>query len=170
MDKFGELINYICYKVENPKELGKTKLNKILWYSDREFFEKNGNTISGQEYIKLQYGPVPAKIDKEIKELEDNKYLITRKSPYFGKTIQEFISIKEPNFNKFNAEEISIIDKYIELICFNHTAKSISNESHDEIWEMTEIGNIIPFEATLVSELGEITDEDLKEIRAYYNV
>lgn len=33
-EKFKALVHYICWKVEDPRQLGATKLNKILWFSD----------------------------------------------------------------------------------------------------------------------------------------
>lgn len=33
-EKFKALVHYICWKVEDPRQLGATKLNNILWFSD----------------------------------------------------------------------------------------------------------------------------------------
>jgi hypothetical protein len=59
----------------------------------------------------------------------------------------------------FKPQEISIVDDVLREVCFNHTAASISLASHDDIWKLAEIGEEIPLETAIVSELAEITED-----------
>ncbi|HEX9660433.1 MAG TPA: hypothetical protein VGA18_09030, partial [Rhodothermales bacterium] len=50
-------MHYVCYKAPNPKKLGATKLNKILFFSEMQSFLLSGNAIAGEKYVKRQFGP-----------------------------------------------------------------------------------------------------------------
>jgi hypothetical protein len=56
--KFSNLVHYICYKCDDPSQLGATKLNKILWYCDMFSYRWNSESMTGENYIKRQFGPV----------------------------------------------------------------------------------------------------------------
>ena len=59
-EKFYAMVLFFANKNE---ELLKTKLMKLLNYSDMIFFKENGISISGTSYVHLPYGPVPENID-----------------------------------------------------------------------------------------------------------
>lgn len=62
----------------------------------------------------------------------------------------------------FSAEEISTVDEYIRIICNKHTAKSISEASHDIVWEVAEIGEEIPYFTVYSHLLGDIDVKDVE--------
>lgn len=49
----------ILFFALNQSALYKTKLMKLLWYSDMLFFKNNVKSITGMKYIHQKYGPVP---------------------------------------------------------------------------------------------------------------
>ena len=157
-----DMVHYICAKVDSPNKLGAIKLNKILFFSDSITYLNEGESITGETYIKRQYGPVPKSILPIISELVTNKRIVTRDKKYQGITKREYISLKEPNLKEFFAEEIALIDNIINFVCDGHTAESISDLTHDDIWEMAEIGEEIPLNAAFVAYLGEIDESDVK--------
>jgi hypothetical protein len=55
-----------------------------------------------------------------------------------------------------------MIDDILEIICTEHTAQSISDTTHDKIWELAEIGEEIPYYTIFASKLGEINEDDIK--------
>lgn len=158
--KFTELVHYICHKSDHDK-LGAVKLNKILWFSDVLNFLGWGASITGETYIKRQRGPVPGHVLQTLEKLRNEGALSIAEKPMYGYTKREFVSLKEPNIDFFKAHEISLIDEVIETITNNHTATSISELTHDDIWEMAEIGEAIPYETIMVANLGEIDENDI---------
>lgn len=159
--RFAKLVQYICFRCENPQQLGKTKLNKILWFSDMLTFERTGKPLTGECYVKLQYGPVPRHIDDAIEDLKsDGKLSVRLPEQTYDPTL--FFAIEAPDISDFTAEEVSLVDRIIDVITRNHTATSISRATHDDIYELAEMGEEIPYEAFLASELGEVTVEDFK--------
>jgi hypothetical protein len=160
-DKFKALVLYICAAVEDRDQLGLTKLNKILWYSDAIAYLKWREPITGETYDKRQFGPMPRDIYTVIEELEAAKVLAVSVSDHFGYKKKEFIPLIEAKTDMFSADQIALVDDIIQAICDGHTAKSISKLSHDEIWKMAKIGEELPYEAVLVSRLGELDGADM---------
>ena len=160
--KLTRLAHYICFQCHDPSVLGATKLNKILWYADLIAYLKTGKQITGETYIKQQFGPLPKHILGVIEDLQERKDLVTREVPFFGKQKREYIALTEPDISMFTPEEISIVDSVMDVVCHKHTAASISLASHDVIWKLAEIGEEIPMYAALASELGEVTEKDIR--------
>ena len=160
-EKFKILVLYICSKCD-PKELGSTKLNKVLWYSDMISYLSFQKPITGEVYVKRQFGPVPKHILAIIDKMESEGQIVTRDAVVFGYGKKEYIALEKPDLASFTADEISMVDDLIEIICKGHTAKEISETSHDGIWELAEMGEEIPYHAFLASKIGEIDEEDVK--------
>lgn len=160
-EKFKNLVLYVCSKCD-PKELGSTKLNKVLLYSDMFSYLHLQGPITGEIYVKRQFGPVPKHILPIIAEMELEGKIVTRDGKIFRYDKKEYIALKDPDLTLFTADEISMVDDLIEIICKEHTAKSISEASHDRIWELAEIGEEIPYYAFLASKTGEIDKEDIE--------
>lgn len=156
------LVLYICSLARDPSVLGATKLNKILWYSDAMSYCMFGESITGETYIKRQFGPVPKHIVDVIEELETEKKIAVRREPFYGYPKVEFFALSKQDLSEFSPEEISLIDDIANTIFFNHTASSIFALSHDGIWESAQIGEEIPPYAFMASQLGEITEKDME--------
>lgn len=161
-DKFKALVHYVCNKAEDPSVLGSIKLNKVVWYSDSIYYKINGDSITGETYIKRQFGPVPRHIVQVIDELGKEGKVRRGKVDHFGHMKHEFISIEEPKTELFSSSEISIIDRAYEHVCLNHTAMSISEETHGIIWQLANIGEEIPLYTSFASETGEIDENDVE--------
>lgn len=161
--RFKALVHYILEKCDDPKKLGATKLNKVLWYADTFAFRSTGQTISGEtHYVKRQFGPVPKKILAAINDLKSEKKILVRETEYFGKPKREYISLESADTSKFTSEEIEIVDAVLGVICDHHTAASISDMSHDLIWEAAELGEEIPVYAVLAAQAGAPSKDDMK--------
>ncbi|MBS1913461.1 MAG: SocA family protein [Bacteroidetes bacterium] len=170
-DKYVALVHYICWRCQDPSKLGKTKLNKILFYSDFASYLYYRKPITDTGYIKLQFGPVPKDIDQVIIRLRHEGKVVERDAQHFGYPKKEFIALTRPDISAFTAEEISLVEMYIEDICNEHTATSISQASHTLAWELAEMGEEIPYPAVFAFQFGEISSEDLawaqKEVERY---
>jgi len=175
MKKLKNITHYICEKCSDPNKLGTTKLNKILWLIDCISYEKTGKSVTKATYIKRQYGPVPKEILEVKNELQKEGKIAIRKDFVCGRIVQEkLISLKEPDINGFTSKEISLSDSIIADICFNHTAKSISELTHDEIWEAAEIGEQLPLFVVFARNNGEINENDIswakEKLKSLYNI
>ncbi|MDQ6435660.1 Panacea domain-containing protein [Mesorhizobium sp. LHD-90] len=158
--KLNAAAHYIISRCQ-PADLGATKLNKILWFADVEYFERYGKSITGDEYVKRQFGPVPKHAPMATRELEESGLIVSREVDYFGKPKKEFWSLQEADITGFDPNAIAIIDKMIDWVCIDHTATSISDKTHNILWESAEMGEVIPLGAALAYRSAEITEEDI---------
>ena len=164
-EKFKALVLYVCAKSEKYEEFGAVKLNKILYYSDVTAYRRHGTPITGETYVKRQRGPAPKRILPAQNELVSEGKLIVRDKPYYPDTKREFIVKEQPDISGFSPEEISLIDYMVEAINQSFTATEISNITHDDVWEILELGEEIPYHAIFSSHTGEIDETDIEWAR-----
>jgi hypothetical protein len=160
-DKFKTLVHYICWRCEDPDKLGAIKLNKVLWFADTIAFCKTGKPITGVQYVKQKFGPVPKPILPILRELATERKLLIQDIPFYGKTKRHYISLRDPDFSTFTAEQLEIIDDVLKTIVFEHSAESISDLTHDRVWKLAEVGETIPHFAALACQLGKINEDDI---------
>ena len=163
-EKLQSLMHYIIWKCPDPTRLGAVKLNKTLWYSDLFTYLEKGRSITGIAYIKRQFGPVPKPDDftEASEKLKGEGKIAITEGIYYGKPHRQFVALKLPDISMFSSEEISIVDIMIEEICQKHTASSISNLSHDIIWESADIGEEIPLCTAFAARFGQINEDDIQ--------
>jgi hypothetical protein len=158
MEKMKNLVHYICAYFDRSL-LGKTKLNKILWFCDTEAYQQVGNPITGETYVKQKFGPVPSHIDEVLQLLYKEGKLIEREAPCYCYTKKEFISLKRPDVSGFTPQEIEIINEIASTVCDNFTASEISEATHDALWQTAEIGESLPYECTLIESFPDPTPD-----------
>lgn len=163
-DKYKSAVHYIIDGCENPLTLGSVKLNKILFYSDGEIFLKEKKSITSDIYIKRQFGPVPKNIINILKELENEGKIAISKKKYDSYNHTVFFSLADVDLTCLNAQEVDVLNAYRETICNDYTAKKISEKTHNEIWEMADIGEEIPLYTIYAANLGEINETDIEYI------
>jgi hypothetical protein len=164
-NKLKTLVHYVCWKADDPAVLGAIKLNKVLWVADLWAYVERGSPITGEHYVKRQHGPVSPSVPGLVSELASAGNLVVRRRDHFGKEKVDYIALTKPDISVFSADEISLIDEAIQFVCYEHTAKQISDKTHDIIWELAELGEEIPYEAMLASGLGEVTPDDVEWAR-----
>ena len=151
-EKFKAIVHYICHKADK-NELGATKLNKILWYTDTIQFLASGKSVTGETYVKQDYGPVPHHILQIMDELEVCDFIKREKSPYYNYKKTDYNCLKKPDVSSIEKKELGLIDIFIDVICKEHTAISISTSTHDWIWEIADQGEEIPLYTAFVANI-----------------
>src|SRR5438552_3689164 len=96
-EKLKALVHYVAARCEDPRVLGSIKLNKVLWLSDLHSYVTTGTPITGERYIKRQFGPVAASMVGILTELQQEEKLIVREieAPN-GKIKTDYIALKRP--------------------------------------------------------------------------
>jgi Protein of unknown function (DUF4065) len=161
-DRLRDLIHYVCWKCEDPSKLGVTKLYKILWFSDTWHYRLHGRPITGAEYVKREFGPAPRRGLPAIEELKRDGRLVEPARQGIPFERRDLIAVVVPDTSGFSPAELMIVDTVIKEICDNYTAAGISELSHDIVWDVAQMGEVIPVFAVLASVPGEITDADMQ--------
>lgn len=163
-EKLKALVHYVISRCEDPNMLGSIKLNKVLWVSDLWAYVKWGQPITGEYYVKQQFGPVASTVGI-LRELQAEQKIVVRERQVFSGMKTDYIALADPEIDNFSADEISLVERAIEFVCLQHTAMGISDKTHDLIWELAEIGEQIPYEAMWASRLDGVTKDDVKWAR-----
>ncbi|MCI0400054.1 MAG: SocA family protein [Gammaproteobacteria bacterium] len=160
-EKFKTLVHYICRECREPSKLGKTKLHKILWLSDVQNYLLRAAPLTGERYIKLKFGPCADHLDSILDELRAEGLLHIERTEHEGYDQFEFYAKGEPNKGLFTEKELATINDQMRLVIEDHTAGSISDRSHDEIWRMAIMREEIPYQAYLVKRFAKPSKKDL---------
>ena len=93
------------------------KLYKILYFADREHLVEYGRPITGDEYIAMDYGPVPSFLRDAIKSVnQENPYFPSNidAKDYF-EVVSYFVGAKrECNLDYLSGSDTECIEKAIE--------------------------------------------------------
>ncbi|MBI3626510.1 SocA family protein [Candidatus Uhrbacteria bacterium] len=108
--KYKNAILFFANKIQN-NTLGKLKMMKLLYYLDFDFFEKYGRSVTGDEYLRFERGPVPRMAEKLLREMTGVQIKVTRKKIAHGYNDQQHI---EPliafDINVFDKEELLMLE------------------------------------------------------------
>jgi hypothetical protein len=162
LQKFKKLVHYVCWRcASDPTKLGAVKLNKILWFADAAHYYATGKAMTGVRYVRRQYGPVPAPILPVLRELEEEGKLTIQDAKFHGLAKKEYIIHQPADESFLSPDERTLVEEIIEFVCNKHTAKSVSNATHNSVWEVAVDGETIPYFTVFVRP-GKITEEDRK--------
>lgn len=157
-DRLSSVTHYVIARCD-PARLGATKLNKVLWFADVFYYRRHGRTITGADnYMKQQFGPVQRNMLGVLNELKQEGKIAERPSETPVGFRREYIWLKEPDLTAFKADEIDMLNEVMDWICGSESARSISDKSHDVLWDETEIGSSMSVAAGAVFP-AEITAE-----------
>lgn len=156
--KLKALVHYVIARSDSSR-LGSIRLNKILWYVDTVMYRQTGASVTGGAYVKRQRGPVPKHILTTLGDLEHENAIVIRDRTRFGNEMKDYVTLTDPDVSALSADEMALADEIRVMICDHHTAASISELSHDQVWEAANIGEEIPMAATLASVPGRVTND-----------
>ncbi len=152
INKFKDILLYILERCAGKPNVGETLLYKLLYFSDFNYYELYEEHLSGAEYRKLPYGPVPQKLDSIINQMILNKQLRRFKADYHGYPQTRYIPLTKPNLSSFKANEKDVIDKVIDQYS-DWSASAISDYSHKDMpWLASKDGEAIDYELVFYRE------------------
>ncbi len=152
INKFKDILLYILEKCAGKPNVGETLLYKLFYFSDFNYYELYEEHLSGAEYRKLPYGPVPQKLDTIINQMITNKQLKRFKVDYHGYPQTRYIPLSKPNLSSLSAREKDVIDKVIDQYS-DWSAFAVSEYSHKDMpWLASKDGEVIDYELVFYRE------------------
>lgn len=127
IEKIKNVILYLA-----SETIPKTKLLKEMFYSDFYNYKNTTTSITGLEYVKLPFGPVPDDFDTIINLLYKEN-LIDYKIKYINDESECHLIKSKKEFDKdiFDSEELEVLSK-IKTYFKSYTTKEIVEKSHQE--------------------------------------
>lgn len=131
-----KLENLALYLANHPKvgQLGHTKLYKLIFFCDVTHLRQYGETITGSQYIKFQYGPVPSRAEKALKALRKAGAISVTREVLDEVRDIELMRVKacrEADKKVFSKEELTTIETVAQNFG-NRSAGELSDLSHRE--------------------------------------
>lgn len=120
----------------NNQYLGKTKLNKLLYYLDFISFRDNKAPVTGDIYIHQEYGPVPAHIDEILTDLKTEGAIDAKVIPHKdGEKIKfEIKNEKLLNENIFSHDQKNLLKKICDEFGTWSTDKIVTQTHLEAPW------------------------------------
>ena len=152
LKRFKNVLLYILEQCSGKPNVGETMLYKLLYFSDFNFYELYEEHLTGANYRKLQFGPVPHNIESVLEQMRLDKEIQVIKTVHHGFTQKRYISNVRANLKDISAAEVEVIDHVIDQFA-DWTASKISEYSHKDMpWKATPDGEFIDYELALYRE------------------
>jgi putative zinc finger/helix-turn-helix YgiT family protein len=142
---YEKLCAMVLFFAHKSSELLKTKLMKLLNYSDMIFYQENGISMSGLKYAHLPYGPVPENFDILLGKMSADHIAHIEVTYDHGYEKHQVIPDSDIPEGVFSEKELEVLEKiYIKFKDFGSV--DISNYSHKERgYRSTKQGEIISY-------------------------
>ena len=151
-DKLAEAVIYLSERSANDPNFGETKLVKLLYFADCAAYFRRGNPITGATYVHLPHGPYPdnwqsAKANLinrgEVREIRND-------APN-GYRRHQLAANRPAQSGILTDEERSFLDDQLRQFA-GFTGADIEEYSHRVFgWQVTDIGEVIPYELSMFS-------------------
>ncbi len=135
IEKYKHMIlSYLRMNLSKDGKVPKTKLAKLLYLADFAWFYEHLESMSGMQYRKMTYGPVPDTFFRALDELEESGKIIVDHKNADGKDmflIGESDSNKNEKIKTLSKEENSLMKKIAEK-WKNKKTQEIVNFTHNQ--------------------------------------
>lgn len=148
IDKYKEMIISFLrsFSSKSDGKVPKTKLAKLLYLADFSYYYKNAKSMSGMQYRKLQYGPVPDLYFRALDELEEEGKIERDSKKSDVILISENNGSKKVPLEKLEKKEIELIGK-IAKKWEDKKTREIVNFTHNQLpYKVCSPDEIIPYE------------------------
>lgn len=142
------------------------KCHKILYFADNEHLSKYGRSITGDAYVRMDFGPVPTCIYDLFKAVRGDSYFASqveglRKECFHFVNHNCITAVADPDMSYLSESDVEVLDKHIDQMK-NKDFSEVSNASHGYAWSHTAQNGIISVRDRL-TEMGD-TEEYIRYI------
>lgn len=158
--KVLQAVHFICH-VADGLPLGATRLNKILWFAEKDSFLRTLQPMLGLSFVKGPFGPMPPDAATACGDLAESGAISCETKQYGSYAYKEMRSLREPDTHLLSADEKMTLRDLTWEICTEHSARSISDLTHNAIYHMLSMGEAYPLELALVENARGATEEEI---------
>jgi len=143
------ILTFLRMNVSKDGKIPKTKLAKLLYLADFAWFYDSFESMSGMQYRKIVYGPVPDTFFRVLDELEEEGKIIIDRKNENGK---ECFLVSESDSNKNEKiQTISIEEKFLMKNIAekwkDKKTQEIVNFTHNQLpYSLCRDNELIPYE------------------------
>lgn len=146
---FDKFQNTVLWVIKENNGIWKTKLLKLLFYSDFLYFRKCGLSITGAQYVHIDLGPVPDNWGEYLEKMIKDKQIMRefRVIPNANCPGEKLRLGIEPDMNAFSPYELKCI-RFVCQFFKRYSASQICKYIHkkEEAFKQTGHQEIISYE------------------------
>lgn len=119
------------------------KICKILYFADQMHLSRYSRSITGADYIRMTYGPVPSQVDDMFKAVRGDSFFSNTEEADWLKTYFSFYNRytidqkKQPDMDYLSETDIECLDESIAL-CKDKSFGELTEMSHGVAWQNTQ--------------------------------
>jgi len=146
--KYRNVILFFANKIKNGT-LGKLKMMKLLYFLDFDFFEKYGKSVTGDQYLRWENGPVPKMAERFLTRMDGSEIKISKRKVGVGYNDQQHIEpLKDFDLKLFSNEELVMMEE-ISGKWEKFSGAEMKSASHGEApWIATKPDEVIDYNLT----------------------
>ncbi len=147
-EKYKEMIlSFLRFlSLNGDGKVPKTKLAKLLYLADFAWFYGKMESMSGMQYRRIQYGPVPDLYFRALDELEEEGRINRDNKKSDAILINENQGSKKEKLSKIKKEELELIKK-ISKKWQDKKTREIVNFTHGQLpYKLCSPDEIMPYE------------------------
>lgn len=134
------------YMTQHCANLGRTKLNKALFYADFSCFADTACSMSGLAYARATHGPIVDQYDMVFGQLVRQGHLCEELVSYGPIDAAAFKTEEEFDDSLFTSQELRILERVAAFVNSFGTAKELSEYSHQEkLWMESDDGKPLSY-------------------------
>lgn len=153
-DKLRELVLYIAQRTADDPDFGRTKMAKVLFYSDFEAYRERGEPITGVAYQRREHGPYPPQqyiAELDLSEGTARARILHGSDPKEPTRLVPNTDAIPPQLENVPRWQLDLVDKWIDAIQ-PLTAEEASWRSHGEPgWQIAKDRETIPYQSAFAS-------------------
>lgn len=155
--KYKEMIlAYLRNSGSDDGKLPKTKLAKLLYLADFAWFYNNFESMSGMQYRRNHYGPVPDMYFRALDELEDEGKINIDRTKNGVVLIREARRSEKDILSNITKDEIALI-KAISKKWQGKRTQEIVNFTHNQLpFKICSPDEIIPYELIIQEDPADV--------------
>ena len=141
------------------------KVSKILYFADRSHLSKYARSITGDDYIKMSYGPVPSNVYDIMKAIRGESFFANtpeaKELERYFKFVnsKDIIALSDVNMDYLSESDVECLDEAITK-CKDLSFDELTRLSHDYAWANTTLNGKISVK-DILCEMGD--DEEYIE-------
>ena len=119
------------------------KVCKILYFADQKHLSRYSRSITGADYIRMNYGPVPSQVDDMFKAVRGDSFFSNTAEAEWLATYFSFYNRymlkqeKAPDMDYLSETDIECLDEAIAL-CIDKNFAELTEMSHGLAWQNTQ--------------------------------
>jgi len=134
LEKISQVIGFFSSRTD----LFKTKLNKLLFYTDFLMYKKTACSMTGITYRAIPFGPVPVEYDKMYVKLCDDKEIEINTVYFSDGNYGEQIKSLKNNKRTFSEAESEVLTTIADKLCDKNTKEIVDISHLESAWQENE--------------------------------